>query len=121
MTDVSFAPDEIGPWSEIKLEIIEKYGPAYTQAFSGKGRNLKKFYIDGFSGAGLHVLKATGAKVEGSPARALKVSPPFDGFYFIDLDKDKTDYLRKQCEGRNNVTIFTGGALSLRLRAYHGW
>jgi len=38
----------------------------------------------------------------------LKVTPPFDGFYFIDLNKDKTDYLRRQCEGRTNVTIFTG-------------
>ncbi len=40
--------------------------------------------------------------------RALKVSPPFDGFYFIDLNKDKTDYLRKQCEGRSDVQIYTG-------------
>ena len=96
-------PDEIGPWSEIKLEIIEKYGPAYTRAFSQQGRNLKKFYIDGFSGAGLHVSKGTKEAIEGSPARALKVSPPFDGFYFIDLNKDKTDYLRKQCEGRRDV------------------
>ena len=94
MSDIPFQPDEIGPWSEIKLEIIEKYGPAYTQAFSGKGRRLKKFYIDGFSGAGLHRSKATGADDSGSPARALKVAPPFDGFYFIDMNKDKTDYLR---------------------------
>jgi three-Cys-motif partner protein len=108
MTDVSFAPDEIGPWSEIKLQIIEKYGPAYTRAFLKQGRNLKKFYIDGFHGAGVHVSKGTKEAIEGSPARALKVSPPFDGFYFIDLNKDKTDYLRKQCEGRRNVTIFTG-------------
>ncbi len=108
MNDIAFAPDEIGPWSEIKLEIIEIYGPAYTHAFSGKGRSLRKFYIDGFSGAGLHVSKSTKERIEGSPARALKVSPPFDGFIFIDLDKDKTDYLRKQCEGRQNVTIFTG-------------
>lgn len=108
MSDIPFAPDEIGPWSEIKLEIIEKYGPAYTQAFSGKGRSLKKYYIDGFSGAGLHVSKATKAAVEGSPARALKVTPPFEGFYFVDLNKDKTDYLRQQCEGRAAVTIFTG-------------
>lgn len=108
MSDILFEPDEIGPWSEIKLEIIEKYGPAYTQAFSVKGRSLKKFYIDGFSGAGLHRSKATGADIQGSPARALKVAPPFDGFYFIDMNKDKTDYLRKQCDGRNDVNIFTG-------------
>lgn len=108
MSEILFEPDEIGPWSEIKLEIIEKYGPAYTQAFSGKGRSLKKFYIDGFSGAGLHVSKATKATIAGSPARALKVAPPFDGFFFIDLNKDKTDYLRQQCDGRNDVNIFTG-------------
>lgn len=52
MSEIAFEPDEIGPWSEIKLEIIEKYGPAYTQAFSGRGRNLQKFYIDGFSWSG---------------------------------------------------------------------
>jgi three-Cys-motif partner protein len=108
MTDIPFEPDEIGPWSEIKLKIIKEYGPAYTQAFSGKGRGLKKFYIDGFSGAGLHISKSTKATIAGSPARALKVNPPFDGFFFIDLNKDKTDYLRKQCEGRANVTIYTG-------------
>jgi three-Cys-motif partner protein len=108
MSDIPFEPDEIGPWSEIKLEIIQKYGPAYTQAFTGKGRSLKKFYIDGFSGAGLHVSKATKATIAGSPARALKVTPPFDGFCFVDLNKDKTDYLRKQCGDRADVKIFTG-------------
>ncbi len=66
--------------------------------------------VDGFSGAGLHVSKTTRAKVEGSPARALKVVPSFDGFFFIDLDKDKTAYLREQCQGRAEVTIFTGDA-----------
>jgi three-Cys-motif partner protein len=108
MSKIPFEPDEIGPWSEIKLEIIEKYGPAYTKAFSGKGRGLRKFYIDGFSGAGLHLAKSTKATIAGSPARALKVSPPFDGFFFIDLNKDKTAYLRSQCGDRADVRIFTG-------------
>ena len=109
MSEISFEPDEVGPWSEVKLEIIEKYGPAYTAAFSGmKGRHLRKYYIDGFSGAGVHISKSTKAEIEGSPARALKVTPPFDGFYFIDLNADKTDYLRRQCEGRSNIQIFTG-------------
>ncbi len=44
MTAMPFTPDEIGPWSEIKLEIIQKYGPAYTKALSGeKGRKLKRY------------------------------------------------------------------------------
>jgi three-Cys-motif partner protein len=89
MTDVFFAPDEIGPWSEIKLEIIEKYAPAYTKAFSVKGRHLKKFYIDGFSGSGLHLSKGTKTPIEGSPARALKVLPAFDRLFSSILTKTR--------------------------------
>jgi three-Cys-motif partner protein len=65
MTDLSFDPDEIGIWSELKLEIVEKYGAAYTKAFA-RTPNLKKYYIDGFSGAGTHVSKRTKTRVEGS-------------------------------------------------------
>jgi len=95
MTEAAFRFDEVGYWSEIKLEIVEKYGAAYTSAFRN-ARNLKKYYIDGFSGAGVHVSKRTRGAVEGSPARALNVRPPFDGFYFIDMNADKTAYL--QCQ-----------------------
>jgi three-Cys-motif partner protein len=106
-----FKFDEIGYWSELKLEIVEKYGAAYTSAFRN-ATNLKKYYIDAFSGAGLHVSKRTKQQIEGSPARALKVRPPFDGFYFIDMDADKTAYLQKLCEDKSNVHIHTGDSNS---------
>jgi three-Cys-motif partner protein len=101
--------DEIGRWSELKLEIIEKYGAAYTRAFSRNPR-LKKYYIDGFSGAGIHISKRSGEQIEGSPTRALKIRPPFDRFYFIDLNSDKTEYLRLLCGARQNIHIHTGDA-----------
>lgn len=107
MTNRPFRFDAIGAWSELKLEIIEKYGAGYTKAFA-KTRNPKKYYIDGFSGAGIHLSKKTKAPIEGSPARALKITPPFDAFYFIDLNADKTDYLRAICGDRSNVHIHTG-------------
>jgi len=107
MTEAAFRFDEVGYWSEIKLEIVEKYGAAYTSAFRN-ARNLKKYYIDGFSGAGVHVSKRTRGAVEGSPARALNVRPPFDGFYFIDMNADKTAYLQKLCGDRKDVHIHTG-------------
>jgi three-Cys-motif partner protein len=107
----SFQFDEIGSWSELKLEIVEKYGVAYTTAFSGqKGRRLKKYYVDAFSGAGVHLSKQTGQQIEGSPARALKVYPPFDHFYFIDMNPDKTAYLMALCKGRHDVDIITDDA-----------
>ena len=79
MTSLPFKFDQIGYWSELKLEIVEKYGAAYTKAFANT-RNLKKYYIDAFSGAGVHVSKRTKNRIEGSPARALRITPPFDAF-----------------------------------------
>jgi three-Cys-motif partner protein len=103
--------DEIGRWSELKLEIVEKYGAAYTTAFAGPaGRKLKKYYIDAFSGAGVHVAKDTGRQVEGSPARALRVRPSFDHFYFIDMNPEKTAYLKTLCGTRQDVEIVTEDA-----------
>lgn len=111
MTEATFRFDEVGTWSVLKLEIIEKYGAAYVRAFAN-AKGLKKFYIDGFSGAGAHIVKDTREQIEGSPARALKISPPFDGFYFIDMNADKTAHLEKLCEGRKDVQIHTGDANS---------
>lgn len=108
MSDFDFQPDEIGYWSELKLEIVEKYGQGYTTAFNKLGSKLKKYYVDGFSGGGVHLSKRSGGQVEGSPARALKITPPFDRFYFIDMDANKTAYLERVRAGRTNVEIHTG-------------
>ena len=107
MTDAPVKFDEIGYWSELKLEIIKKYGEAYTKAFA-RHPTLKKLYIDGFSGAGVHLSKKTKQQIEGSPALALKVSPPFDAFYFVDMDSEKIAYLRKLCQGRSDVHFHEG-------------
>jgi three-Cys-motif partner protein len=81
VTNAPFKFDEISHWSELKLEIVEKYGAAYTKAFANQ-KGLKKFYIDAFSGAGVHVSKRTHGQVEGSPARAPKSLPAVRPFLF---------------------------------------
>jgi three-Cys-motif partner protein len=106
MTPGSFKFDEIGYWSELKLEIVEKYGSAYTTAF--KKNRLKKYYIDGLCGAGVHFSRKTASQIEGSPSRALKIFSPFDRYYFIDIDRKKTAYLQKICGDRSDVHIHTG-------------
>ena len=105
----SFKFDEVGTWSELKLEIVEKYGAAYTRAFANQ-RGLKKFYVDAFSGAGVHISKRSGDQIEGSPARALKTSPPFDQFVFIDMNEKKTAHLQSLYGDRKDVHIETGDA-----------
>lgn len=114
MIESPFEFEEIGVWSELKLEIVEQYGSAYTKAFNNT--RLKKYYIDGFSGPGAHVSRTMGTVVEGSPARALNVSPPFNAYYFIDLSPEKTDYLRLHYGNRKNVHIYTGDCTTILTR-----
>jgi three-Cys-motif partner protein len=53
--------DEIGPWSEIKLDIIRDYAAAYSRVLSAQTNPpLHHVYVDAFAGAGVHVSKATG-------------------------------------------------------------
>jgi len=98
--------DEIGYWSEVKLDIVRKYAQAYTTILTKK--KLSHVYIDGFAGPGVHIAKSTGEFIPGSPLNALGIKPEFDDYYLVDLDGDKTDHLRKLVGDRSNVHIFQG-------------
>ncbi len=99
--------DEVGLWSEIKLEILKKYAAAYSTILAGQ-RGFEHFYIDGFSGSGLHVAKGTGAPVEGSPRIALGIAPSFRRYFFIDLNGEKLEFLQQSTAGRVDVEIIQG-------------
>jgi three-Cys-motif partner protein len=107
--------DEIGYWSELKLEIIEAYAKEYSKIIS-KQSSLHHAYIDAFAGAGMHKSKTRGDLIPGSPMKALTVEPPFEEYYLIDLNEDKADNLRKLTEGKTNVHIFTGDCNSVLLK-----
>ncbi len=103
--------DEIHYWSEIKLDIVKDYAAAYTRVMQGqqrKGLNLHFAYIDAFSGAGVHISKATGEFVPGSPTNALAVDPAFKEFVFIDMDGAKVGQLRESVGDRSDVRIYEG-------------
>jgi three-Cys-motif partner protein len=93
--------DEVGDWSELKLEILRKYAKAYTTIL--RQRKLKPIYIDGFAGAGQHVSKSTKELIPGSPLNALNVEPPFEEFYLIDLKQERVDNLQKLTADKKNV------------------
>lgn len=98
--------DEIGRWSEVKLEIIKKYATAYTTVLRAKPEIRRYIYIDAFAGAGTHISRQTGEFVPGSPLNALVVQPPFHEFHFIDLDGDKAERLREIAGGRPDVYVY---------------
>ena len=64
--------DEIGKWSEAKLDILRDYATAYMTVMASQKVIQRTVYIDAFAGAGAHISKATGKLVRGSPANALR-------------------------------------------------
>jgi three-Cys-motif partner protein len=97
--------DEVGEWTEIKIQIIEKYAAAYSTILSSQKR-FTYFYIDAFAGAGEHVSRTTGEIIKGSPLVALDVHPKFDEYHLIDLKKAKTDNLVRLTSGHSNVYVY---------------
>ena len=101
--------DEVGYWSQIKLDIIEKYAHSYSQILSKwVNPKLHHVYVDAFAGAGEHISKASRNFILGSPQRALTISPPFKEYYFIDINGEKIANLQKIASGRDDVHILEG-------------
>ena len=84
--------DEIGYWTEIKLDIVRDHAKEYSTILAK--RRLSYAYIDGFAGSGVHLARDTHEFVPGSPLNALRIEPPFDDYFLIDLDGDKVEQLR---------------------------
>lgn len=108
--------DEIGYWSEVKLDIVRDYAATYSKILSAqKSPSFYHIYIDAFAGAGVHVSKTTGDMVPGSPLNALQIKPPFREYHLIDLDSKKVDSLRGLTKDYSNVQIYEGDCNMLLL------
>ncbi len=101
--------DEIGPWSEIKLEILKEYASAYSRILTAqKNPSFYHIYIEGFAGAGVHLSRARQEFVPGSPLNALYIQPPFREYHLIDIVKDKIDTLRQWVGSQEDVHLYPG-------------
>jgi len=108
--------DQIGYWSEIKLDIIKEYAVAHSTILSAQKKpSLYHLYIDAFAGAGLHKSKSSGDFVPGSPTNALLVKPPFREYHFIDLNEQKVTVLEALAKQRRDVRIYHGDCNSVLL------
>lgn len=107
--------DQIGYWSQLKLDIVKDYAKAYSTILT-KQPKIRHVYIDAFAGAGVHQLKATGELVRGSPLNALAVDPPFKELHLVDLDGAKVENLKQLTAGRNDVFIYPGDSNDVLVR-----
>jgi three-Cys-motif partner protein len=109
--------DHIGYWSEIKLDIVREYATAYSKIMSAqKFPSFYHVYIDAFAGAGVHVSRSSREFVEGSPANALLIDPPFKEYHFIDLDAAKVGSLEELSHGRKDVLVYEGDCNTVLLQ-----
>lgn len=116
MADKPLKLDEIGYWSEVKLDIIGKYAQAYSTIMA-RQQSIKAYvYIDAFAGAGTHISKATGQAVSGSPVIAMKIEPRFSELHFIDLEGSRTTELRRLAANDARVTVHPGDCNTVLLQ-----
>jgi three-Cys-motif partner protein len=108
--------DEIGYWSEIKLDIVKKYASAYSRILATQSLIKSHVYIDAFAGAGTHILKATGQTIPGSPVNAMAIEPPFSELHLIDLDGTRTAELKRLASDDKRVTVHEGDCNEILLR-----
>jgi len=98
--------DEIGIWSEIKLDIIKEYANAFTTIMKSQTWCKGYVYIDAFAGAGVHISKRTREFILGSPLNAIEIDNPFTEYHYIDIDKEKAETLYKLTGDRTNINIY---------------
>jgi len=88
-----------GSRTQEKLAYVERYVRAFMTAMAPKrkpGQWSELVYMDFLAGPGRGIDRKTGAEFDGSPLRALTVTPPFDRLYLSDLDARNVEALRRR-------------------------
>src|SRR5581483_7634039 len=109
--------DEVGYWSEVKLDIVKEYAQKYSEILTAQKKKtpLHHVYIDAFAGPGVHISKTSKEFIEGSPLNALLINPPFRDYYLIDIDHNKIKHLKGVVGNRPDVHIYEGDCNQIML------
>jgi three-Cys-motif partner protein len=108
----------VGRWTRDKLQILQRYLPAYLAATS---RAIDRIYIDGFAGPGTNVLKASRQVIDGSPLIALKAratnGTAFTRLFFIEKDPGALAELKEavNTRGLGQRATFVPGDVNVEL------
>ncbi len=101
--------EAIGPWTEVKHDIVREYAKPYSQILSKQRTpRLHHVYVDAFAGAGRYISKRSGLLVPGSAEIALNTDPPFGAYHLVDIDGLKIARLERVAGSRPDVTIHHG-------------
>lgn len=90
--------DIIGRWSEEKLDLLSKYLEAYSVIMNEQKKSWLKayYYIDAFAGSIKPRAKEDEQRyIDGSPLRALRTEPKFDGYWFVDISSRRIERVQE--------------------------
>jgi three-Cys-motif partner protein len=100
-----------GDWTTAKLDVLSRYLTGYTTALKDKPlreRPFRKAYIDAFAGTGYRTVETGGQHgllfpdlagtepqllLDGSATLALRTTPPFDKYIFIERNLERCEQL----------------------------
>jgi three-Cys-motif partner protein len=106
--------DVIGPWTEVKLDILREYAEPYSRIVTAHG--FHHMYIDAYAAGGSHISRTTGEVVPGSPLVALSTVPPFREYHFVDADPIRVDQLRRYSAMRSDIHVHAGDCNEILIR-----
>jgi three-Cys-motif partner protein len=106
--------DIIGPWTEVKLDILRQYAAPYSRIVTKHG--FYHLYIDAYAAGGSHISRTTGEVVPGSPLIALATEPPFREYHFIDVDATRVDQLKHHTANRTDTHVHPGDCNEILMR-----
>lgn len=104
-----------GPWTQIKLDMLQRYLEAFNVALQNQPtaqNRFRRIYIDAFAGTGECEIKS-GATVEtiaGSAKIAIGTVPQFDELHLVDLDPVHAGELRRLAADKAQVAVHQADA-----------
>jgi three-Cys-motif partner protein len=117
-----------GDWTRFKLSSLARYLPAYTKIL--KKKTYTTFYIDAFAGEGIYTNESENLIFEmepieksGSAKIALDTTPPFDYYYFIELNGENVSSLKalQETYPQKNIRIIESDANNFLLKMVEKW
>jgi three-Cys-motif partner protein len=105
--------DELGDWSQIKHEILDKYAHAYTTIVTKQPSIRKVLYFDAYAGSGYAVDRVSQQQLKGSALRAMNAAPQFHELHFVEQDDEKALILEAATHGDARVTVHRGDGVAI--------
>jgi three-Cys-motif partner protein len=107
--DGLFIPDDLGPWTQDKFDLVRLYCQLFSEAMKKKWS--KRVYLDLYAGSGLCKIRGRNEILLGSPLIALSVDTPFSRYILCESAPERFAALKTRVQAKfakHDVRLFPG-------------